>query len=120
MTPAFTDEGQERWFANLPSKTDYLVWGVELAGRPVGVIGLKGIRGERAEYFGYLGEKATWGQGLGSEMVETALSEAKARGCNVVSLRVWRENPRAISLYRRLGFELVGEQDSELHMERHV
>ena len=55
MTPAFTDEGQERWFANLPSKTDYLVWGVELAGRPVGVIGLKGIRGERAEYFGYLG-----------------------------------------------------------------
>ena len=27
MTPAFTDEGQERWFAELPSKTDYLVAG---------------------------------------------------------------------------------------------
>jgi RimJ/RimL family protein N-acetyltransferase len=120
MTPAFTDEGQERWFAELPSKTDYLVWGVELQSQPVGVIGLKRIQNRSAEYFGYLGEKAIWGQGYGSEMVETALAAAKARGCSVVSLRVWRDNPRAISLYRRLGFELVGEKGSALHMERHV
>ncbi|MFZ5890631.1 MAG: GNAT family N-acetyltransferase [Myxococcota bacterium] len=120
MTPPFTDEGQERWFAALPSKTDYLVWGVELDGEPVGVIGLKGIRPERAEYFGYLGEKSAWGHGIGHEMVTTALAKAKAIGCSRVALRVWNENQRAIGLYRRHGFELVREDGSELLMERDV
>jgi len=120
MTPAFSDDEQERWFAELPSKTDYFVWGVELAGEPVGVIGLKGVTPERAEYFGYLGEKATWGQGHGNALVTWALSEAKARGIRSVSLRVWRENQRAIRLYRRHGFELSGEDPNQLFMERLV
>src|ERR1039458_5575021 len=63
ITPPFTDEEQERWFLSLPSKTNYAVWGVEFNGEPVGVVGLKGIMIDEAEYFGYLGEKQAWGAG---------------------------------------------------------
>jgi len=120
ITPHFTDEDQERWFATLPSKTDYVVWGIELDGEPVGVIGLKNITADQAEYFGYLGEKRLWGRGHGQLMLEAAFENAKARGCSRVYLRVWRENRRAIALYLRYGFERVGEEGTELFMDRHV
>ncbi len=120
LTPPFTDEQQEQWFESLQSRSDYLVWGVELDGDPAGVVGLKNITPERAEYFGYLGEKPAWGMGHGSELMLHAMNEAKMRGCTLVFLRVWRENPRAIRLYRRHGFSVVREDETELTMERHV
>jgi RimJ/RimL family protein N-acetyltransferase len=120
MTPDFTDEAQERWFTSLPAKVDYSVWGIELDGEPVGVIGLKNITDEQAEYFGYLGEKQLWGRGYGKQMLEAAFENARARGCTRVYLRVWRENRRAVALYNRFGFEKVREEGTELFMDRHV
>jgi len=120
ITPPFTDEEQESWFLSLPSKTNYAVWGVEFNGEPVGVVGLKGITADGAEYFGYLGDKGAWGFGHGSAMLAFAINEAKIRGCSQVHLRVWKENQRAISLYLRHGFELAREEGLLLYMDRHV
>jgi RimJ/RimL family protein N-acetyltransferase len=120
LTPPFTDAEQEQWFAALPSRSDYAVWGIELDGEPVGVFGLKHITAEDAEYFGYLGDKRLWGGGHGRGMLEAALEAARTRGCSRVYLRVWRENHRAIALYRRHGFELVGEEGIELVLDRHL
>ena|SRR5271157_4436473 len=120
MTPPFSDDDQERWFLRLPSKADYAVWGVELDGIPIGVAGLKNITPERAEYFGYLGEKWAWGAGHGTEMLLSTIGEAKARGCHRICLRVWRENHRAIALYRRQGFEVTRDEGDELCMDLHV
>ena len=120
MTPPFTDEEQERWFAALASRTNYRIWGVELDDTPVGVVGLKNISAEQAEYFGYLGEKSAWGSGYGHQLMLTAINEAKLLGCQRLVLRVWRENQRAIALYSRHGFKTVREDGVELYMERHV
>jgi RimJ/RimL family protein N-acetyltransferase len=120
ITGPFTDEDQEQWFAALASKTNYAVWGVELDGEPVGVFGLKNITSEQAEYFGYLGEKRVWGAGHGYQMLLAAFRQAKARGCRRVYLRVWKENERAIALYCRYGFEVVGQEGAEILMDRHV
>ena len=120
LTPAFSDEDQERWYASLPSKADYSVWGVELEGEPVGVVGLKNIEAERSEYFGYLGEKPLWGQGHGKALLLFAMNEAKGRGCARVYLRVSRKNERAVRLYRRHNFSVVRETEEELTMERDV
>jgi RimJ/RimL family protein N-acetyltransferase len=120
MTPPFTDHEQESWFLSLQSKADYAVWGVELDGAPVGVAGLKNITLERAEYFGYLGEKWAWGAGHGTQMLLSTIDEARARGCRQIWLRVWRENQRAIALYRRQGFEVTRDEGDELHMTHHV
>src|SRR5690349_5509898 len=40
LTPSFTDEAQEAWFASLASRADYWVRGLELRGMPAGVFGL--------------------------------------------------------------------------------
>jgi RimJ/RimL family protein N-acetyltransferase len=100
----FTREEQRAWFATLKSRTDYGVWGVSLHGRPVGVVGLKGIDRASAEYFGYFGEKSCWGQGLGQQMLDFAEEQARRLGINLIRLRVLGSNKRAIRLYDRLGY----------------
>ena len=42
------------------------------------------------------------------------LEEAGKRGCDVIWLDVWEENPRAIAFYRKWGFEKAGEQGFQL------
>jgi RimJ/RimL family protein N-acetyltransferase len=103
-TPPFTDAAQSEWFAGLAGRSDYLIWGVRLAGRPVGAFGLKHVDSERAEYWGYLGEKDLWGKGLGANLVIGGLAAAAERGLREVYLNVGEDNPRARRLYERLGF----------------
>lgn len=54
------------------------------------------------------------GKGLGSKLIDRAECEAKERGKRVLSLHVLADNPGAIRLYRRLGFELGPEQRSRM------
>lgn len=50
-------------------------------------------------------------QGIGSMLVERVVEEAKKRGIRYLSIRPVVRNERAISLYVRLGFNLVGPID---------
>ena len=49
---------------------DYLIWGYMYNNIPIGVCGLKNINDSSGEYFGYIGNKTMWGQGLGKLMME--------------------------------------------------
>src|SRR3954462_5453593 len=80
MTPDFTREDQRRWFARLPEMSDYLIRGIFCEGIPVGVVGLKHITKEEAEYWGYLGERSYWNQGLGREMMRFIFDQARQLG----------------------------------------
>lgn len=62
---------------------------------------------------------AARGQGLGSQVLDWAMSLAASRGLPRVRLLVFKGNP-AQSLYRRKGFVLVSEDDSVCRMERSV
>jgi ribosomal protein S18 acetylase RimI-like enzyme len=46
------------------------------------------------------------GRGLGEAVVDLAVRRARARGCRRVELDVNERNQPALSLYRRLGFEV--------------
>src|ERR1051325_3293583 len=80
MTPDFTREEQRRWFEQLPRMTDYRIWGGVCDGEPVGAVGLKQITAGDAEYWGYLGEKKFWGQGIGMAMLGFACGRARELG----------------------------------------
>src|SRR5687768_16191386 len=54
-------------------------------------------------------------RGIGTRVIADVLAEARARG-KPVRLQVFKINPRAQSLYRRLGFVETGETDRHVQM----
>lgn len=119
--PPISVASQRQWFESLPTRPDYLIWGLASNGQRVGVFGLKNVTEEAAEYWGYIGEKTYWGRGLGRWMLTYCLQEARLRGLQRVWLRVLPANTRAIHLYQRLGFQpQPGVGDALLRMERQL
>jgi ribosomal protein S18 acetylase RimI-like enzyme len=56
------------------------------------------------------------GKGVGSKLLDALLARAREAGYPTVSLSVDRENSGAIELYRRHGFERVGEDQDSVTM----
>jgi len=103
-----------RWLRAVSDGVDpsRLTFAVELraSARLVGLTNLTRIdrRGGTA-YFGVvIGEKDCWGRGLAHETLCLMLRRAEALGLRKVLLEVAGDNPRAIALYRRAGFETEG------------
>ena len=48
------------------------------------------------------------GRGLAPRLMEVCVSEARASGCDVLWLGVWKENARAIRFYEKQGFQIAG------------
>ena len=48
--------------------------------------------------------------GIGEDLLRRALSEARMKGAQVATLEVRESNAAAISLYEKLGFEIVGSR----------
>jgi len=48
------------------------------------------------------------GKGVGKELMNACIAEAKQRGCESVWLGVWEKNPRAIAFYKKWGFVEIG------------
>lgn len=111
MTPKFTREDQLAFYDSLSSRSDYHIWGVSYQGRVVGAAGLKNVRDELAEYWGYIGERELWGRGLGKLLMRQVESKAKQLGFCKLDLWVSLANPRAIALYRKMGYS----PDQALH-----
>lgn len=121
LTPEFTREQQLAFFASLPDRPDYAIWGIALRG--VGVIGAAGLKNPRRpviEYWGYLGERAYWGLGLGSGLVALLEEQARQRGYTGLDLKVAADNARAIALYRKAGFvaDPAASTASVMHMAK--
>jgi GNAT superfamily N-acetyltransferase len=55
-------------------------------------------------------DRAWQGTGMAAELMTTVLEEARRRGAQTMWLCVWERNDRALSFYRRWGFEDVGSQ----------
>ena len=119
MTPDFGRDDQRRFFDSLADRRDYRIWGVELTGEgPIGAAGLKHIDGKSAEYWGYIGEKAYWGQGLGQQILTAIEMKAAAMNIEQLYLAVDRENVRAVSLYNRSGYVADDPEASPLRMTK--
>ena len=53
--------------------------------------------------------RATAGRGIGTALLERALEQSRAAGCDAVQLSVYSENFGAQRLYQRYGFEKVAD-----------
>ena len=105
------DDERKKWFESLPNRSDYLIWGVEYLGQPIGVSGLKHLSDGQAEYWGYIGEKTLWGKGIGKFLMYEIIEKAKSLDLRKVYLRVRKYNPRAYNMYLKFGFAIDNEDD---------
>ncbi len=118
MTPDFSQKDQAQFFAGLEHLDDYHIWGLLLNGaKKIGACGLKNHHENRAEYWGYIGEKELWGKGLGTQVLSLVHAQARKLGLQTLYLNVAKNNSRAISLYRKFGYGLKSEQDASCIME---
>ncbi len=92
--------------------------------QPVGAAWYRLFRSDRPGY-GFVDEStpelsiavvpSRRGRGLGAELLQALLAEARKDGFPAVSLSVERDNP-AVGLYERFGFVKVGEVDNAYTM----
>jgi RimJ/RimL family protein N-acetyltransferase len=66
-------------------------------------------REKEAELFIYIGEQKLWGEGYGSDALNTFIDYFfKYKGFKSVYLRVYQQNKRAIRCYEKCGFKKSG------------
>lgn len=53
----------------------------------------------------------SYGRGIGQLLLEKAIRIARQKACDVMWLKVWEGNERAIRFYRKAGFEWCGFSD---------
>ena len=58
-------------------------------------------------------------QGIGTALMKAMLNELKEKGYKQTSLAVQKAN-YALKMYKKLGFEMIGENDEEYIMLRHL
>jgi RimJ/RimL family protein N-acetyltransferase len=104
----------QRWLRAVTDGVDpsRLTFAVEIRA-PARLVGLTTLtridRRAGTAYFGVvIGEKDCWGQGIAHEALRLMLRRAAALGLRKVLLEVAADNPRAIALYGRAGFETEG------------
>lgn len=107
LTPDFSKEEQLTFYDNLQGRKDYWIRGVIENGIPIGAMGLKNITAQKAEYWGYIGDKSYWGKGIGVFMLNAAINQAKILKLAQLHLIVSNENLRAKALYLNNGFQLL-------------
>lgn len=108
-TPDFTKEDQKKWFEQLETLENYYIKGVSFDGNIIGAAGLKRIDPslKNAEYFGYIGEKQYWGQGLSKFILEEICRSATEKyKLTTIYLNVVPDNIRAIKAYENFGFRI--------------
>ena len=87
----------------------YLGWALELDRQMIGFI-IVSMRVDECHILNICVAKAYQHQGYGRQLLEYALNEAKERGAGIAYLEVRRSNTRAISLYRKMKFQLISER----------
>ena len=114
------DDERKKWFESLPNRSDYLIWGVEYFGQPIGVSGLKHVSDGQAEYWGYIGEKTLWGKGIGKLLMSEIIGKAKNLALSKVYLKVRKYNIRAYKMYHKFGFTVESEDADVYCMSVHI
>jgi RimJ/RimL family protein N-acetyltransferase len=111
MTPDFSREDQLAFFASLPSRQDYKIWGVEtLEDEPIGAAGIKKIADGSGEFWCYIGEREWWGRKIGGQILKLCEDEARELGIETLIMVADATNERSIRAFEKQGFA----------MDRHV
>jgi RimJ/RimL family protein N-acetyltransferase len=104
--PVDVDRRRRRMVEDI-EREDAVVLVAEVAGEPVGELGLHLARYGVADLG--MAVAAGWrGRGVGSAHQAEAIDQARTAGAHKIALQVWPHNAAAIALYERFGFQREG------------
>jgi ribosomal-protein-alanine N-acetyltransferase len=87
----------------------YVGWLIELDKKVIGFIVIS-LTTEECHILNICVVRDYQHQGWGRKMLEHALDHARQHNINIAYLEVRRSNSRAISLYKKMKFQLIGER----------
>ena len=90
-------------------RADYIGWVIEQDKVIIGFI-IVSLHSEECHILNLCVGRSHQSKGLGAKLLEYALDYAKKSGTVIAYLEVRRSNTRAISLYKKLHFHLIGER----------
>jgi GNAT superfamily N-acetyltransferase len=96
---------------------NYPVWLADSAGRIVGGL-IMDFVGDRAWIANIAIDPACQGQGIGGRLIKFAEAKARQRQCAELHLATHVLLDENISLYRHLGWEETGRDDSRVYMKK--
>lgn len=109
----YTLESEERLLENKRNDPREIMMMAEVDGIIAGNCGILSVGGLRRVYhrcgFAIALKEAYWNHGIGSAMMDYAISLAKEMGYEQVELEVVEGNDRARRLYERVGFKETGK-----------
>ena len=109
---SFDDEQEARSLEETERSDNEVELVAVIDGRIVGSVGVSAVRSRRKvahrARFGISILKEFWGMGIGRVLMETSIDCARRAGYTQLELEVVADNERAVSLYRRAGFEEFG------------
>ncbi len=103
----YVASGLGEWLTG-PRPAPGRLWVAEGDERVVAAIGLTGVSPQLGQLRWFLVDAAARGRGLGRELLDGALTFARASGYERVMLETFSELQGAAHLYRAAGFERVG------------
>jgi RimJ/RimL family protein N-acetyltransferase len=107
---------EQRFIEYVANSWNAIMLVAELDDQIVGILTFEGGRTRRVSHTGELGIlvlKAYWGLGIGARMVAALINWAGRGGIRKINLRVRDDNERAITMYRKLGFQDEGHVTRE-------
>lgn len=111
---------EEKWIKSFEANGGVLLV-AEVEGQIVGLLNLNRGARLRTRHTGVMGisvRKDYWNQGIGTKLIQSVLEWAKEQdGLEIIHLSVLKHNERAIYVYKKMGFQIVGERPRNLKYE---
>ena len=93
----------------------FFIWAIEESGQYIGHAELKRRTGRMEYELIYMLRRQCWGRGIGSEIVDQLLEQARAREISFVIATVHEMNAASIAILKKHGFTMDEQISAELH-----
>lgn len=114
-----TKEIEENWIeqVSLESNSVRMAICIMEADKYIGNVQLTNMNNKEATFHIFIGDKDYWGKGVGYLATQQMLEHAKKTlNLNYINLSVKKQNLAAIHIYKKSGFEVIGEEDDDYIM----
>ncbi len=115
----FTIEAESAYLAQLEFSNDDIMMVAKEHGKIIGDASLhrQPRRMSHRGDFGISVVKEHWNRGIGGRLMEKIIDFARKNGFDVIDLQVRSDNPSAIHLYKKYGFEKIGTHPAFFKIE---